>query len=158
MGGESRRVDGTLACVNRGGNAITELGHSFSAGSVYSLSTHHSKGGSRRFMLALATLEYLGYKRSDLMYPVVSKIQFWYQRHSIRCYLERLTRRRLAATTIQCWKRRIWLSRWFVKQAQLRQKRHRLRLLCRGASAYAISVSHGSHGGMGNEGRRRVST
>ena len=91
-------------------------------------------------MLALATLEYLGYKRSALMYPVVSEIQFWYRRHSIRRYLERLTRRRRAATTIQCWKRRIWLSRWFAQQAQLRQKRHRLRLLCRGASAYARSV------------------
>ena len=79
MGGESRRVNGTLARVNGGGNAITELGHSFSADSVYSLSTHHSRGGSRRFMLALATLEYLGYKRSDLMYPIVSEIQFWYQ-------------------------------------------------------------------------------
>ena len=77
--GESRRVDGTLARVNRGGNAITELGHSFSADSVYSLSTHHNKGGSRRFMLALATLEYLGYKRSAIMYPVVSEIQFWYR-------------------------------------------------------------------------------
>ena len=140
MGGEYGRVDGTLARFYRGGNAITELGHSFSADSVYSLSAHHSKGGSRRFMLALATLEYLGYKRSALMYPVVSEIQFWYRRHSIRRYLERLTRRRRAATTIQCWKRRIWLSRWFAQQAQLRQKRHRLRLLCRGASAYARSV------------------
>ena len=74
------------------------------------------------------------------MYPVVSEIQFWYQRHSIRCYLEWLTRRHLAANTIQCWNRRIWLSRWFAQQAQLRQKRHRLRLLCRGASAYARSV------------------
>jgi hypothetical protein len=91
-------------------------------------------------MLALATLEYLGYKRSDLMYPVVSEIQFWYQRHSIRCYLEWLTRRHLAANTIQCWNRRIWLSRWFAQQAQLRQKRHRLRLLCCGALAYAMSV------------------
>ena len=140
MGGEYGRVDGTLARFYRGGNAITELGQSFSADSVYSLSTHHSKGGSRRFMLALATLEYLGLKRSALMYPVVSEIQFWYRRHSIRRYLERLTRRRRAATTIQCWKRRIWLSRWFAQQAQLRQKRHRLRLLCRGASAYARSV------------------
>ena len=145
MGGEYGRVDGTLARFYRGGNAITELGHSFSADSVYSLSTHHSKGGSRRFMLALATLEYLGYKRSDLMYPVVSEIQFWYRRHSIRRYLERLTRRRRAATTIQCWKRRIWLSRWFAQQAQLRQKRHRLRLLCRGASAYARSVRGDRH-------------
>jgi hypothetical protein len=95
-------------------------------------------------MLALATLEYLGYKKSAIMYPVVSEIQFWYRRHSIRRYLERLTRRRRAATTIQCWKRRIWLSRWFAQQAQLRQKRHRLRLLCRGASAYARSV-RGDH-------------
>jgi len=79
MGGEYGRVDGTLARFYRGGNAITEPGHSFSADSVYSLSTLHSKGGSRRFMLALATLEYLGYKRSDLMYPIVSEIQFWYR-------------------------------------------------------------------------------
>ncbi len=91
-------------------------------------------------MLALATLEYLGLKRSALMYPVVSEIQFWYRRHYIRRYLERLTRRRGAATTIQCWKRRIWLSCWFAQQAQLRQKRLHLKLLCRGASAYAVSV------------------
>ena len=97
-------------------------------------------GGSHHFMLALATLEYLRYKRSDLMYPVVSEIQFWYRRHSIRRYLERLTRRRLAAITLQCWKRRIWLNRWFALQAQQHQKRLRLRLLCRGASAYAVSV------------------
>jgi hypothetical protein len=140
MGGEYGRADGSLARFSRGGNAITELGHSFSADSVSSLSTHHNRGGSRRFMLALAALEYLGYKRSALMYPVVSEIQFWYRRHSIRRYLERLTRRRLAATTIQCWKRRIWLSRWFAQQAQQRQKRLRLRMLCRGASAYAVSV------------------
>jgi hypothetical protein len=78
MGGEYGRVDGTLARFTRGGNTITKIGHSLSTDSVYSLSTHHSRGGSRRFMLALATLEYLGYKRSDLRYPVVSKIQFWY--------------------------------------------------------------------------------
>ncbi len=49
-----------------------------------------------------------------------------------------------AATTIQCWKRRIWLDRWFAQQALQRQKRLRLQLLCRGASAYAMSV-RGDH-------------
>jgi hypothetical protein len=39
------------------------------------------------------------------------------------------------------WKRRIWLGRWFAAQAQLRQKRLRIRMLCRGsASAHAVSV------------------
>jgi hypothetical protein len=71
---------------------------------------------------------------------VVHTIQLWYRHHSIRRYLARQTRRRLAATTLQCWKRRIWLDRWFAAQAQLRQKRLRIRMLCRGASAHAVSV------------------
>jgi len=104
------------------------------------LTTAGGRGGSRRFMLALATLEYLGYKRSDLMYPIVSEIQFWYRRHSIRRYLERLTQRRLAATTLQCWKWHIWLDRWFAQQYLQRQKRLCLQSLCRGATAYAMSV------------------
>jgi hypothetical protein len=45
-----------------------------------------------------------------------------------------------AATTLQCWKRRIWLSRWFVQQAEQRQRRLRLCSLCRGTSAYAVLV------------------
>ena len=60
MGGESRRVDGTLTRVTRGGNAITELSQSFSAGSVYSLSTHHNRGGDPR-VLVRAKLMYLGH-------------------------------------------------------------------------------------------------
>jgi hypothetical protein len=36
---------------------------------------------------------------------VARALQCWYQRHSIRLYLARQTRQRLAATTIQCWKR-----------------------------------------------------
>jgi hypothetical protein len=74
------------------------------------------------------------------MDTVVHTIQLWYRHHSIRRYLARQTRRRLAATTLQCWKRRIWLDRWFAAQAQLRQKRLRIRMLCRGASAHAVSV------------------
>ncbi len=74
------------------------------------------------------------------MDTVVHTIQLWYRHHSIRRYLARQTRRRLAATTLQCWKRRIWLDRWFDAQAQLRQKRLRIRMLCRGASAHAVSV------------------
>jgi hypothetical protein len=71
---------------------------------------------------------------------VARELQCWYQRHSIRWYLAWQTQRRLAATTIQCWKRRIWLDCWFAQQALQRQKRLCLKLLCRGASAYAVSV------------------
>jgi hypothetical protein len=71
---------------------------------------------------------------------VARELKCRYRRHSIRWYLARQTRRRLAATTIQCWKRRIWLDHWFAQQALQRQKRLRLQLLCRGASAYAVSV------------------
>jgi hypothetical protein len=71
---------------------------------------------------------------------VARELQYWYQRHSIRWYLARQTRRCLAATTIQCWKRRIWLDCWFTQQALQHQKRLRLQLLCPGASAYAVSV------------------
>ena len=45
-----------------------------------------------------------------------------------------------AATVLQCWKRRIWLRRWFNQQALLKQKRLRLQALCCGASTYASSV------------------
>jgi hypothetical protein len=45
-----------------------------------------------------------------------------------------------AATVLQCWKRRIWLRRWFDQQALFKQKRLRLQALCRGASSYASSV------------------
>jgi hypothetical protein len=45
-----------------------------------------------------------------------------------------------AATTLQCWKRRIWLSCWFAQQAGQRQRHLRLRSLCRGASAYTVLV------------------
>jgi hypothetical protein len=71
---------------------------------------------------------------------VARELQFWYRRHSIRLYLARQTRRRLAATTILCWKRLIWLDCWFAQQALQHQKRLRLQLLCCGASAYAVSV------------------
>jgi hypothetical protein len=70
---------------------------------------------------------------------VARELQCWY-RHSIHWYLARQTRRRLAATTIQCWKRCIWLDCWFAQQALQCQKRLRLQLLCRGALAYATSV------------------
>jgi hypothetical protein len=71
---------------------------------------------------------------------VVHTIQLWYRHLSIRRYLAWQTWRRLAATTLQCWKRRIWLDRWFAAQAQLRQKRLRIRMLCCGASAHAVPV------------------
>jgi hypothetical protein len=45
-----------------------------------------------------------------------------------------------AATVLQCWKRRLWLRRWFDQQATLKQKRLRLQALCHGASAYASLV------------------
>jgi hypothetical protein len=45
-----------------------------------------------------------------------------------------------ATMTLQCWKRRIWLSRWFAQQAEQRQRCLRLCSLCHGASAYAVSV------------------
>jgi hypothetical protein len=71
---------------------------------------------------------------------VAHELQCWYRQHSIRRYLARQTRRRLAATTLQCWKRRIWLDCWFAQQYLQRQKCLRLQLLCCGASAYAMSV------------------
>jgi hypothetical protein len=45
-----------------------------------------------------------------------------------------------ATTTLQCWKRHIWLSCWFAQQAEQCQRCLRLRSLCRGASAYAMPV------------------
>ncbi len=42
---------------------------------------------------------------------VARELQCWYQRHSIRRYLARQTRQRIATTTLQCWKRCIWLNR-----------------------------------------------
>ncbi len=51
---------------------------------------------------------------------------------------------RRAATTLQCWKRRIWLSCWFPQQAEQHQRCLRLRSLCCGASAYTVSV-RGNH-------------
>jgi hypothetical protein len=66
---------------------------------------------------------------------VARELQCWYRRHSICWYLARQTRRRLAATTIQCWKWRIWLDCWFAQQALQHQKRLRLQLLRRSASA-----------------------
>jgi hypothetical protein len=71
---------------------------------------------------------------------VAHELQCWYRRHSIRRYLAWQTRQRLAATTIQCWKRCIWLDRWFTQQALQCQKHLRLQMLCRGASAYAVLV------------------
>ncbi len=71
---------------------------------------------------------------------VARELQCWYQRHSIHWYLPWQTRRRLAATKIQCWKRRIWLYRWFAQQALQCQKCLRLQLLCCSASEYAMLV------------------
>jgi hypothetical protein len=71
---------------------------------------------------------------------VAHELQCWNQRHSIHWHLAGQTRQRLAATTIQCWKRRIWLDCWFAQQALQCQKCLRLQLLCRGALAYAVSV------------------
>jgi hypothetical protein len=45
-----------------------------------------------------------------------------------------------AATTLQCWKRCIWLSGWFAQQAEYHQRGLRLLSLCRGTLAYAVSV------------------
>ena len=45
-----------------------------------------------------------------------------------------------AATVLQCWKRRIWLCRWFNQQTLLKQKRLHLQALCHGASTYVSSV------------------
>ncbi len=71
---------------------------------------------------------------------VARELQCWYQRHSICWYLARQTQRRLAATTIQCWKQCIWLDCWFAQQALQHQKRLCLQLLCRGALAYTMLV------------------
>ena len=45
-----------------------------------------------------------------------------------------------AATVLQCWKRRLWLRRWFDQQARSKERRLRLQALCRGASTYARLV------------------
>ena len=68
---------------------------------------------------------------------IVHAIQLWYCHHSIRKYLAWQTQRRLAVTTIQCWKRCIWLDCWFAQQAK---KRLHQRSLCRGALAYTMLV------------------
>ena len=111
-------------------------------GSAASAARRALSRGMQRLAFAMSTRPKFADKPwvMEAVNAVARELQFWYRRHSIRRYLARQTRRRLAATTLQCWKRRIWLSRWFAQQAQLRQKRHRLRLLCRGASAYARSV------------------
>jgi hypothetical protein len=44
-GGEFRRVDGTLTCYHRGGNAIAKLGSSFNASLVLSLPPTPNHGG-----------------------------------------------------------------------------------------------------------------
>ncbi len=46
--GDSQRVDGTLACYHRGGNAIAELSLSFLADSVFSHPLSTNDGGERR--------------------------------------------------------------------------------------------------------------
>ncbi len=46
--GDSRRVNGTLACYHRGGNTITKLGPSFLADSVFSHPPSTNNGGERR--------------------------------------------------------------------------------------------------------------
>ncbi len=71
---------------------------------------------------------------------VALELQCWYQWHSICWYLARQTRQCLAATTLQCWKWHIWLSRWFAQQAEQHQRCLRLCSLCHGASAYTVSV------------------
>ncbi len=71
---------------------------------------------------------------------VAHELQCWYRRHSIRRYLALQTRRRLAATTLQCWKWCIWLDHWFAQQYLQHQKRLCLQSLCRGALAYAMLV------------------
>ena len=73
---------------------------------------------------------------------VIHALQLWYRHHLIWQYLAWQTRRHLAVTTIQCWKRCIWLDRWFAQQSK---KRLRLCLLCRGALAYAMSVQGSQH-------------
>jgi hypothetical protein len=71
---------------------------------------------------------------------VARELQCWYRRHSIRRYLARQTRQRLATTTLQCWKWHIWLDRWFAQQDIQCQKCLHLQSLCCGALAYAMSV------------------
>ncbi len=48
MGGDSRRVDGTLPCYHRGGIAIAKLGPSFLANLVFSHPPSTNDGGERR--------------------------------------------------------------------------------------------------------------
>ncbi len=73
---------------------------------------------------------------------VIHAIQLWYCHHSIRRYIAWQIRRRLTATTIQCWKWRIWLDRWFAQQA----KKHLcLCLLCHGALAYTMLIGGSRH-------------
>jgi hypothetical protein len=149
-------VDGTLACYHRGGKAIAELGPSFLANLVFSHPPSANDGGERRLggkpcmprnhqRLAFTMSTFPGFADKNpwvmkAVKAVARELQCWYRRHSIRRYLARQTRRRLAATTLQCWKRCIWLDRWFSQQYLQRQKRLRLQSLCRGASAYAMLV------------------
>jgi hypothetical protein len=73
---------------------------------------------------------------------VVSTLQLWYCCHSIHQYLAWQTWCCLAATTLQCWKRHIWLDCWFAQQAK---KCLCLRLLCCGALVYTVLVWGSRH-------------
>jgi hypothetical protein len=111
-------------------------------GSAASAARRALSRGMQRLAFAMSTRPKFADKPwvMEAVNAVARELQFWYRRHSIRRYLARHTRRRLAATTLQCWKRHIWLDRWFAQQYLQRQKRLRLQSLCRGASAYAMSV------------------
>jgi hypothetical protein len=113
-------------------------------GGSAALAAHRALERSQQ-CLALAMSKYPGFADEHPwvmknINAVALELQCWYRRHSIRRYLARQTWQCLAATTIQCWKRCIWLDRWFIQQALQRQKRLPLQLLCRGALAYAMSV------------------
>jgi hypothetical protein len=151
-----KRVDSTLTCYHRGGNAIAELGPSFLADSVFSHPPSTNDGGSAASTASHALVrsqQHVAFTMStcpgfadanpwvmEEIKAVARELQCWYQRHSICWYLARQTWQRLATTTTKCWKRRIWLNCWFAQQALQRQKRLRLQLLCCGALAYAVSV------------------
>jgi hypothetical protein len=156
MGGISEGSMAPLPATTEAATPSPSLAHPFLP--TWSSPTHPlpTMGGSAALAAGRAlscSLQRLAFVRStdpgfadnnpwvmEAVNAVARELQCWYQQHSIRRYLARQTRQRLAATTLQCWKRRIWLDHWFAQQDIQRQKCLRLQSLCRGASAYAMSV------------------
>ena len=119
----SIRMETSLAC------ASSSLAASMALLTAINSKLTHSKAHlaavNNTLLCLQARMALQGHSSDASLNAVVSALQHWYHRHSIRRYLSRQTWRRLAATTLQCWTRRIRLC---------------LHTLCCGASAHASLV------------------